>query len=67
MRLFIPITRDDFEQLQEITSTERRRPQDQAAILLSRALRAETHKSSPKIGPREAYILPPDRQDEVPV
>lgn len=38
MRLFVPLTREEFERLSTLAQVERRRPQDQAAILLSRSL-----------------------------
>ena len=38
MRLYVPLTRDDFERLLDQARQERRRPQDQASVLLSRAL-----------------------------
>jgi len=38
MRLFVPIARDEFDVLLALARAERRRPQQQAALLLSRAL-----------------------------
>ena len=38
MRLFVSLTSDEFECLKALAQTERRRPQDQAAVLLSRAI-----------------------------
>jgi hypothetical protein len=38
MRLFVPLTRDEFDCLLRLARAERRRPQDQAAVLLSRVL-----------------------------
>ena len=38
MRLFVPLTRDEFDRLHEMARVERRRPQEQAAILIARAL-----------------------------
>ena len=38
MRLFVSLTREEFDALAELARAERRRPQDQAAALLARAL-----------------------------
>ncbi len=38
MRLFVPLTRDEFDRLRDLARVERRRPQEQAAVLLTRAL-----------------------------
>lgn len=38
MRLFVPLTRSEFERLRELALAERRRPQDQAAVLIVEAL-----------------------------
>ena len=46
MRLFVPITRAEFEALAALARAERRRPQDQAATIIARALSAH--------GPRPA-------------
>ncbi len=35
MRLFIPLTRSEFDALRQIALTERRSPQDQAAAMLA--------------------------------
>jgi hypothetical protein len=40
MRLFVPLARDELDALLEVARAERRRPQDQAAVLLSQSLRA---------------------------
>ena len=39
MRLYVPITRQEFDALRQIALAERRRPQDQAAVLLGAVLR----------------------------
>lgn len=39
MRLFVPLTRQEFDALREMARVERRRPQDQAAVLLVACLR----------------------------
>ena len=38
MRLYVPLSRAEFDQLLERARAERRRPQDQAAVLLAAAL-----------------------------
>ena len=38
MRLYVPITRLEYEALERLAYAERRRPQDQAAVLLARTL-----------------------------
>jgi len=38
MRLFVPLTKTEFDTLKELARTERRRPQDQAAAMLARVL-----------------------------
>ena len=38
MRLFVPITRGEFEALAALARKERRRPQDQAAALIAQGL-----------------------------
>jgi hypothetical protein len=41
MRLYVPLTRTEYDQLRDLALIERRRPQDQAAMLLARALADE--------------------------
>lgn len=41
MRLYVPLTRTEFDQLRDRALIERRRPQDQAAVLLAQALADE--------------------------
>ncbi len=38
MRLYVPLRQSEFEQLIALARSERRRPQDQAALLIARAL-----------------------------
>ena len=38
MSLYVPITNEGMERLREVARQERRRPQDQAAVLLESAL-----------------------------
>ena len=41
MRLFVPLTREEFDRLRELAREQRRRPQDQAAVLLAQSLNAD--------------------------
>jgi hypothetical protein len=38
MRLFVPLTKTEFDALRDLARAERRRPQDQAAVLLAQTL-----------------------------
>jgi len=38
MRLFVPLSTDEFDRLRALAHRERRRPQEQAAVLLVRSL-----------------------------
>ena len=38
MRLYVPLTRQEYEALEQLAFEERRRPQDQAAFLLAQTL-----------------------------
>jgi hypothetical protein len=38
MRLYVPLNRQEFEALERLAHAERRRPQDQAAVLLAQTL-----------------------------
>ena len=38
MRLYIPLRREEYEVLERVAHAERRRPQDQAAVILAQAL-----------------------------
>ncbi len=40
MKLYVPLTTEEVDRLCELARSERRRPQDQAALLLSHALLA---------------------------
>ncbi len=66
MRLFVPLNRDDFDRLSALAQAERRRPQDQAAILLSRSLASlalSDHRLSPRTEARPESSLE-DRHGE---
>lgn len=51
MRLYVPLTRQEFEALQRAALAERRRPQDQAATMLAKALIDEQAVSRPVRNP----------------
>jgi hypothetical protein len=38
MRLFVPLTKTEFDALRDLARIERRRPQDQAAAMLAKVL-----------------------------
>ena len=38
MRLFVPLTKTEFDALRDLAHSERRRPQEQAAALIATAL-----------------------------
>ena len=48
MRLFVPLTKTEFDTLKELARTERRRPQDQAAAILARVLADELDAPQPR-------------------
>ena len=50
MRLFVPLTRDEFERLSALAQAERRRPQDQAAMLLARSLIVPNANAASEMG-----------------
>ena len=41
MRLFVPLTKTEFDALRDLARIERRRPQDQAAAMLAKVLADE--------------------------
>jgi hypothetical protein len=47
MRLFVPLSHQEFEALQQLAYDERRRPQDQAAVLVAQALAVGSATGSP--------------------
>jgi hypothetical protein len=47
VKLYVPLTRDEFETLREIARSERRRPQDQAAVFVAKQLRQQQEAASP--------------------
>jgi hypothetical protein len=46
MRLFVPLTKAEFDALRELALNERRRPQDQAAVILAQSLRSSQHPAA---------------------
>ena len=60
MRLFVPLTRAEFDRLSALAQAERRRPQDQAAVLLTRllaSLDSPDHRLSPRTESRPESSL----------
>jgi hypothetical protein len=45
MRLYVPLSRQEYEALERLACAERRRPQDQAAVILAKVLVDETSSS----------------------
>jgi hypothetical protein len=45
MRLYIPLRREEYEALERAAYAERRRPRDQAAVILAHALADEPPRS----------------------
>jgi hypothetical protein len=41
MRLYVPLNRQEYEALERLAFAERRRPRDQAAMLLAQVLESE--------------------------
>ena len=42
MRLYVPLNRQEYEALERLAYAERRRPQDQAAVLLAQTLAVDS-------------------------
>ncbi len=54
MRLYIPLTKTEFERLRDLAWAERRSPRDHAALLIARSLGLE------QVGaPATDYAVPP--------
>jgi hypothetical protein len=65
-RLYVPITQPEFERLRSLAWSERRRPQDQAAWLLSQALAIPERHTSRAADPIPATVTTqPHSSDEV--
>ena len=66
MRLFVPLTRGEFEALVALARTERRRPQDQAAAMLAALLAPATDASvDPSVSAASPTpVLPQDVADD---
>lgn len=45
VKLYVPLTRAEFEALREVARAERRRPQDQAAFIVAKQLREQQDAS----------------------
>jgi len=46
MRLYIPLRHEEYEALERVAHAERRRPRDQAAVILAQVLAAEGVRST---------------------
>lgn len=71
MRLFVPLTRDELDRLSDLARQERRRPQEQAAVLLSRALDDRDTRNRetlpPPFSPHNQYDAAPATMAVAPV
>ena len=54
MRLYVPLNRQEYEALERRAYAERRRPQDQAAVLLAQTLVDDAAELSPDHAPATA-------------
>ena len=59
MRLFVPLRKDELEKLAALARAERRRPQDQAAVLIAQALRGTPQPAAPGTHPSPVVPDPP--------
>jgi len=63
MQLYVPLTKSEMYSLVELARAQRRRPQEQAAMLIAQALRYQT--SGPQHKPLEAITAPVANEREV--
>lgn len=67
MWLFVPLTRDEYDRLLRVATAERRRPQEQAAVLITQGLTALTAPASQQLSSvtepvrRPANAAPPSQ------
>jgi hypothetical protein len=54
MRLYVPLNRQEYEALERLAFAERRRPQDQAAVLLAQTLVKSPCSGDAQASPSEA-------------
>ncbi len=57
MRLFVPLTKTEFDALREIARTERRRPQDQAAAIIAQSLEIDPQQDASKHDARTEPVM----------
>ena len=56
MRLYVPLDRSTYEALERLAAAERRRPQDQAAVLLSQP---PLTPPSPRVATAPTLVIEP--------
>jgi hypothetical protein len=64
MRLYVPLSRQEYEALERLAYTERRRPQDQAAAMLAQTLAASLPAAQTSRDPAENNGIPRHESDE---
>ncbi|MDQ3227523.1 MAG: hypothetical protein M3Q50_12930 [Chloroflexota bacterium] len=63
MRLFVPLTKTEFDALREIARTERRRPQDQAAAIIAQSLQIIPQQYTSKHDARTEPVMPTEYEE----
>jgi hypothetical protein len=58
MRLYVPLTLAEFDQLRDVAAAERRPLRDQAAVLLAKALKCHERAQRAARTPRTAASAP---------
>lgn len=59
MRLYVPLNRQEYEALERLAYAERRRPQDQAALLIAQTLADRPAETLPR------YETPKDDPEQI--
>ena len=62
MKLFVPLTRTEFDKLHDLAQLERRRPQDQAALILAHALADYPFQTAVDADPAPGVKVTTDRR-----
>jgi hypothetical protein len=65
-RLYVPIDRETADRLRNVANKNRRRPQDEAAVILETVLRADAHphQDAPKSENRSDWSSPTEQELE---